>query len=146
MNNLINLESYLCGKKDLLNEIIELNEIIFKKGLYLSELDAQELMETKLTTLNNLGRIEINQEIVCEIICEFYDSPYIDKYNYLLEFKELIRVFYYYQSILWTKLTDEQILKYLKECFDGEAAGNIELLYEPCLNNLIEKIESGVNE
>lgn len=146
MNNLINLESYLCGKKNLLNEIIELNEIIFKKGLYLSKLDAQELMEAKLTTLNNLGRIEINQEIVCEIICEFYDSPYIDKYNYLLEFKDLISVFYYYQSILWTKLTDEQILKYLKECFDGEAAGNIELLYEPCLNNLIEKIESGVNE
>lgn len=89
-----------------------------------------------------LGRIEINQETVCEIICEFYDSPYIGKYNYLLEFKDLISVFYYYQSILWTKLTDEQILEYLKECFDGK----VELLYELCLNNLMEEIENDVNE
>lgn len=93
-----------------------------------------------------LGRIEINQEAVCEIICEFYDFPYIGKYNYLLEFKDLISVFYYYQSILWTKLTDEQILEYLKECFDGKAAGNVELLYELCLNNLMEEIENDVNE
>ena len=89
-----------------------------------------------------LGRIEINQETVCEIICEFYDSPYIGKYNYLLEFKDLISVFYYYQSILWTKLTDEQILEYLKECFYGK----VELLYELCLNNLMEEIENDVNE
>ena len=51
-------------------------------------------------------------------------------------------MFYYYQSILWTKLTYEQILEYLKECFDGK----VELLYELCLNNLMEEIENDVNE
>ncbi len=143
MNNFLDTNKLFSNNDDLaLKQMFELNEITKKFGLTLTKKQIINLIDNRNTILKDLGRIEIGSGILDKIVYEFYDSPYIDKYNYLETLEELTYIFYQYQIEFEYKLTDEQILKYLKKCFNGECAGSLELLKELKLSNLKEYIEN----
>lgn len=130
-NNII-----LNNDKLAIKQIIDLNELTNKRNLILTEKQAISLINNRDNNLKELGRIEVGSGILDKIIYEFYDSPYIDNDNYLETLEAITDVFYFYQSELDHKLTDEQILKYIKKQFDGDCAGSIELLENKSLDNL----------
>lgn len=121
----------LISKTEEKNSIISMNNITKEKGLILTNKEIDELIENKNETLNNLGRVEITS-IIDKIIYEFYDSSYIDIDNYFETINEIINIFYKYQKE-FNNLTDEQILKYLKNNFETTSNGVIELLEDTSL-------------
>ena len=130
----------LYDSKIEMQELLELNSLINKKNLVLSKHDIQELIINKNNILKNLGRVEISNNILKSLIYEFYDLPYIDKSNYLELFEELTNIFYLYQDEFWKFLTDEQLMKYIKDSFMNNN-GILESLYD--LSILKKQLESG---
>lgn len=118
------------------NEIYNLNKITERYGLVLSKKQITNLIKNRNTLLKELGRIEIGSGVLEEIIYEFCDSLYIDKNNYYNNLIELTRIFYLYQDELNNKLTDEQIIKYMKDNFDNICGGSVEILESECLDKL----------
>lgn len=100
------------------------------------------LIENKNEILNNLSRVEITP-IIDKIIYEFYDSSYVDNDNYFETINDITNIFFKYQKE-FNNLTDEQILKYLKNSFENNCNGAIELLEDTFL--LKEQLEEGKYE
>lgn len=139
INNLILSNNDLAVK-----DILKLNQETEKYGLKLSEKQIIDLINNKNDNLKEKGRIEVSDGVLEKIIYEFYDSSYIDKTNYTQILKELTNVFYLYQSELDNKLTDEQIITYMKNNFENISNGSIEILESLCLETLKEKLNRGL--
>ncbi len=147
MSNLIsinNVNSLTLNNDTLILEgIIELNKITGRKGLFLTKTEVLDLISNKNINLKEMGRVEFGLGILDKIIYIFYDSAYIDKDNYLEMLESLTNAFYLYQASFDNTLTDEEILKYMKKCFDSECAGSIELLESLSFDRLKQKLEDG---
>lgn len=133
----------LLMKNDSLavKQILDLNEFTSKRDLIFTKEMAMDLIETRKNILFDLGRIEVGSGVLEQIIYEFYDSYYIDKDNYMEVFEELVYLFYHYQMEFDNILSDLQILKYMKNYFELECAGSIELLGSMGISDLREKLE-----
>lgn len=136
-NNLLVINDNKC-----LKDILLLNEVTSKKGLVLEEKQIFELINYKNDVLKESGRIEISP-ILDKIIYEFYNSPYVDEENYLLTIEQLTETFYLYQKEFDNKLTDEEIIRYLKENFNNNCAGSITLLESDAMEELKSLLLSG---
>ena len=147
MSNLISINniSSLTLNNDalILDEIMKLNKITSRKNLFLTRAEILDLISNKNINLKEMGRVEFGLGILDKIICVFYDSVYIDKDNYLEMLESLTNAFYLYQASFDNTLTDEEILKYMKKCFDGECAGSIELLESLSFDKLKQRLEDG---
>ena len=137
MNNLVFNDFSLA-----LNDIISLNKFTENYGLSLTKEQAITLVKNRNTVLKDIGRIEIGGGILEKLIYEFYDSTYIDKYSYLETLIKLTDIFYLYQGEFDYKLTDEQIIKYMRNKFE-KYCGSLELLEGICFEELKE---NGFNE
>lgn len=137
MNNLVFNDFSLA-----LNDIISLNKFTENYGLSLTKEQAITLVKNRNTVLKDIGRIEIGGGILEKLIYEFYDSTYIDKYSYLETLIKLTDIFYLYQGEFDYKLTDEQIIKYMRSKFE-KYCGSLELLEGICFEELKE---NGFNE
>lgn len=137
MNNLVFNDFSLA-----LNDIISLNKFTENYGLSLTKEQAITLVKNRNTILKDIGRIEIGGGILEKLIYEFYDSTYIDKYSYLETLIKLTDIFYLYQGEFDYKLTDEQIIKYIRSKFE-KYCGSLELLEGICFEELKE---NGFNE
>lgn len=124
-------------------KILKLNEITIKNNLVLTKKESLYLIKRKNDILKDLGRIELFNCILDKIIYEFYDSPYIDKTNYLETLENLTNVFYNFQKEFDYILTDDEIIFYLKKCFNSECMGVASLLIDISFQKLKEKIENG---
>ena len=125
-----------------LNDIISLNKFTENYGLSLTKEQAITLVKNRNTVLKDIGRIEMGGGILEKLIYEFYDSTYIDKYSYLETLIKLTDIFYLYQGEFDYKLTDEQIIKYMRSKFE-KYCGSLELLEGICFEELKE---NGFNE
>ena len=119
-------------------EIIELNKDV-KKDIIITYENAIELINNKNNYFKNIGRIDLSNNIIQNIILTFKDSPYIDKENYMEIFSSLIETFIYYESVFERKLTSEKILNYLKNEFNKNE-GSIELLNSISFERLCDKV------
>ena len=132
----------LISKIEEKNIILNTNNITKERGLTLTDREINELIENKNETLNNLSRVEITP-IIDKIIYEFYDSSYIDNDNYFETINDITNIFFKYQKE-FNNLTDEQILKYLKNSFETTCNGAVELLEDT--SPLREQSEEGIYE
>ena len=119
-------------------DIIKLNKKITKDIIITYE-NAIELISNKNNYLKILGRIDLTNDIIQNIILTFIDSPFIDKENYIEIFSSVIETFIYYESIFSKKLSSEEILIYLNNEFNKNE-GNIELLNSISFERLCDKI------
>lgn len=132
---------YLYILEDIKKEqkdIIELNKKI-TKDIIITHENAIELITNKNNYLKILGRIDLTNDIIQNIILTFIDSPYIDKENYIEIFSSLIETFIYYESIFSKKLSSDEILNYLNNEFN-KSGGSIELLNSISFERLCDKI------
>lgn len=115
-------------QKQATYEIEKCNDFTANYGLVLTDQQAVELVQTRTNALNLNGRIEFGGGIINKIIKEFCDSPNISMYNYTKTLHELIEVFYYYKNDTLDLISDDDLLKFMKESFDGVCQGSLELL------------------
>ena len=115
-------------QKQAVNEIVKCNDFTYNYGLVLTNQQAIELVETRTFVLKENGRIEFGGGVIDKIIKEFCDSPYISMHNYSEVLNELIEIFYYYKNETLDLICDDDLIKFMKNSFDGICQGSLELL------------------
>lgn len=115
-------------QKQAVSEIMQLNEMTRQYELILTEQQAIELVKTRSHSLKSTRRIEFGGGVIDKIIKEFCDSPHIDQGNYAETLNELIEIFYYYKNETVDRISDDNLIKIMKKCFDGDCRGSLELL------------------
>ncbi len=124
---IMNIASSLI-QKQAVEEIEKCNELTSRFGLTLSRAEAAELVETRTLALKSNGRIEFGGGVLDKLIREFCDSPYISMHNYTETLNELVDMFYYYKNEALDLISDDELVKFMKERFDGICQGSLELL------------------
>jgi len=115
-------------QKQAVDEIVKCNDYTYRFGLTLSHLDAIELVKVRTLSLKSHGRVEFGGGVIEKIIKEFCDSPYISMHNYVETLHELIEIFYFYKNETLDLISDDELIKFMKNFFDGKCQGSLELL------------------
>ncbi len=124
----LSLFSGALVEKQATNEVMKCNDLTVKFGLVLTETQALALVETRSFALKENGRIEFGGGVIDKIINEFCDSPYLSMHNYEETLHELLEIFYYYKNETLDLMSDDDLVKYMKNAFDGICQGSLELL------------------
>lgn len=146
MENSIDLLKNCLSDKKVVNEILECNETTSEYGVKLSENDVKEIINTRNTSLQKVGRIEFNGQIITKIIESFCNSPYISQYNYSDTINELIVIFYNYKNETLDYIGDDELIEIMKEYFDNYCQGSLELLEGKVLYKIADNIRRGVKD
>jgi hypothetical protein len=140
--DIVNISSSLI-KKQAAQEIVKLNDYTSRFGLNLTHKDAAELVETRAHALKIYGRIEFGGGVIDKIIKGFCDSPYISRHNYAETLHELTEIFYFYKNETLDILSDDELIKFMKEKFDGVCQGSLEFLQGTVLEGMARSLRSG---
>jgi hypothetical protein len=124
------------------NEIIALNQKTEQYGLTLTPQDVKTLLRTRSEELSANGWVEVGGETLPKIIEAFCDSSFIDQRNYVETVQELLGIFYYAKSTLalWDRISDDELIAYMKDSFENRCMGSLELLRGRELKNLAEQL------
>lgn len=119
-------------------QLLELNKYI-SKDIVLTKENVLELINNKNSALKEIGRIDLTNSILENIILTFTNSSFIDKNNYMYIFLSLTEIFLCYENIFSKKISSEELLKYLKDEFEKNE-GSIELISTISLERLQDKL------
>lgn len=119
-------------------QLLELNKYI-SKDIVLTKENVLELINNKNSALKEIGRIDLTNSILENIILTFTDSSFIDKNNYMYIFLSLTEIFLCYENIFSKKISSEELLKYLKDEFEKNER-SIELISTISLERLQDKL------
>lgn len=133
-------------QKQELNKVLSCNSSTEKFGVKLTEQDGLQLLKSRISNLRELERVEFGEGILQKLIFAFCDSPYIYQDNYVSALEALQEIFYEYKNETLDGLTDDELIEFMKEHFDGDCQGSIEYLEETCLDKLARKIRYGYDE
>lgn len=95
-------------------------------GCNLSNREVEEVVRTEATCLAESGRICFGEGASALLIRTFSDSAYFTG-NAANTLMELVESFYELRDDLPAQVTDQEIVEALRDCFDGEAAGDVGL-------------------
>jgi len=130
-------------QKQAVDEIQKCNDFTARFGLTLSYQNAIELVEMRTLSLKRYGRVEFGGGVINKIIKEFCDSPYISMNNYVETLLELIEIFYFYKNETLDLISDDELIKFMKNSFDGKCQGSLELLSGRELDKMARNLRYG---
>ncbi|SHI22098.1 DUF6323 family protein [Desulfosporosinus lacus] len=130
-------------RKQSVAELEKCNDLTVQFGLRLSQCDAVDLVETRNLALKDNGRIEFGGGVIEKIIREFCNSPYLSMPNYAESLHDLTDMFYYYKNETLDLMSDDDLIKFMKQRFDGICQGSLELLSGRELANMARNIRFG---
>ncbi len=121
----------------------ETNALTARYGLTLSEQDIATLMEKRVAALSETGRVEFGKGILEKLVFVFCDSPYLFQDTYMETLLALQDAFYYFKNESLGALTDDELIAFMKEQFDGDCEGSVEFLTGTLLEDLCRDIRYG---
>lgn len=127
----MSLPSILNGsslKEAYAYELIKSNKKIQERGLALSPLKIQKILESRSNVLQNYGRIELDIKVTKIIVEEISSSVYINSDNFVDNIIDIQDIFYYIKNETEDKIGDQKLLDIIKKYFENECAGSIDLL------------------
>ena len=136
----LSLQGGAEAQKKQVEAVLSCNEKTSANGLALTAEQAQRLVEVRAGSLKKTGRIELGRGILDRLILAFSDSPYLSQDNYEDTLQELVELFYSFKNETVDRVRDEVLISYMKEAFDGECAGSVELLAEEALPKLVYEV------
>lgn len=131
------------NEKNQLQKIMQSNQYTSKFGLSLSEEDTLILLKDRKNSLKDQERIEFGEGILPKLIFTFCDSPYIYQENYVEVIGRLQEIFYYYKNESLDELSDDELISFMKQLFDGKCEGSLDYLEETCLDLFSREIRAG---
>lgn len=135
-----NLLELLSQQANQLEPVLSCNEFTKKFGLILSKEDAEILLQDRKDTLREQQRVEFGEGILPKIIFAFCDSSYIYQENYVATIGQLQEIFYLYKNESLDELSDDELLDYMKESFEGECQGALEYLEDTALERFARRM------
>ena len=129
-------------KEESALKLINSNIDTKKFGVSLSKEDALRLLEASTATLKEQQRIEFGEGIIYKLIFSFCDSPYIYQDNYVDTLETLQSIFYLYKNESLDELSDDELIEYMKNCFDHVCQGSLEYLEDTCLEAFARSMRS----
>lgn len=123
--------------------VLECNAITLRFGLALSPAEARELVETQSLALLSSGRIDFAGGVLKKMVLKFCDSPFLSQFNYAATLHDLVETFYYFKNETMDELDDDELLDVMKEFFDRNCRGSVELLQGRELENLARRVRYG---
>lgn len=133
----------LMAKQTQTAQILETNRYTEAYGLVLSREDAQVLAQERADALKRERRVEFGQSILPAVIYVFCDSPYIMQENYRDALIRLQEIFYLYKNEMLDEITDDELLEFMREQFDGVCCGDFDYLEGTCLDLFAQAIRAG---
>lgn len=130
------------GERKVMDQIILCNEDTKKYGLSLSEQQAFALAQTRTMSLKENKRIEFGNGIVDKLIMAICDSPYITQDIYEDILHEWIQLFYDLKNNTWEKISDHDLIDFMKTAFNGCCHGSMDVLLEKSMQ-LVAHIHCG---
>ena len=127
-------------QKQELVKVLDCNSYTKKFGVVLTEEDAKELLLSRKDNLRQQERVEFREGILPKLIFTFCDSPYIYQDNYVETIERLQEIFYLYKNESLDELTDDELLLYMKESFEGDCQGSLDYLEETSLEGFARRI------
>ena len=88
----------LLQQQNQLSKVLETNRVTEQFGLFLTQQDAELILEEQKNVLKEQKRVEFGQGIVPQIISEFCDSDYINQDDYVDTVIRLQEIFYLYKN------------------------------------------------
>ncbi|MCI8387906.1 MAG: hypothetical protein HFE63_05505 [Clostridiales bacterium] len=124
--------------------ILELNEKTEPRGLVLSPADALEAAHTRARALHENSRIEIGIGAVGKLIDAFSRSTFATQDDWAAIVNSITENFYYIKTETHDKISDNELIEFMFNCFENFCGGSTELLADQC-EGLITKINGGYN-
>lgn len=131
------------SKQTQVKEVLARNHDTEKFGLALSEREAQLLVAERGEVLRKERRVEFGQGILSKIIDTFCDSAYITQDSYCDTLIRLQEIFFLYKNEMLDEITDDELLEFMREQFDGVCCGDLDYLEETCLDLFAQAIRAG---
>jgi len=135
-------ELYILGRNELqiMDEVVACNQFTQRFGLQLTREDAAELIKERRESLQKHGRVEFGRSILPALIFAFCDSVYMEQDQYVEMLERLQDIFYFYKSESLDILTDDELITYMKEHFEGDCQGSLDHLEDTCLEQFVRNI------
>lgn len=131
------------GQKQELKKIYECNRHTEKFGVTLTQQEVTALLKSRKENLKTQERVEFGEGILSKLIMSFCDSPYIYQDNYTDTLAALQEIFYQYKNESLDELTDDELIEFMKNHFDGDCQGSLEYLEETILEEFARQIRGG---
>lgn len=104
------------------------NEASAEYGLTLTPKEAEEVALANRGALAAQGRVQFGEPATLLLARKFRSSPYINKRDYAQTLIELTEIFYRSRNETNDLLSDEQLADFMRDAFDTECGGSLELL------------------
>ncbi len=108
--------------------LMKTNEIAGEYGLILTEDDVKAILQTRCESLRDSARVEFGEGIAARLVLAFADSPYLTQQNYADTIASLLVLFDTFKNELRDAYNDRELLTFMRNAFDGECAGSLEIL------------------
>ena len=89
------------------------------------------------------GRVEFEGGILPKLIGAFCDSPYAETETWAETLAALQEAFYFFKSEAEDRLTDDELIAFMKSVFNGRAQGSAEYLTGTSLEALCRYARDG---
>lgn len=128
------------------NQLLSCNKKTEYYGLSLTPQDAAALMKTRAEELSISGRVEVGSATIGKLINAFCDSGYICQRDYVETVQQLIEIFYGAKNETENRISDDELIAFLRDSFENHCGGSLELLYARDVQKLAENLRNGVKD
>jgi hypothetical protein len=142
---MFSLEPYAVQRLAAAQELRDCNGFTGQFGLSLREEQIQNLVARRFDALRDTGRIEFGGGVLPKLIYAFCDSPFLSQETYEDTLTELQDLFYYYKNESEDRLSDDELVSFMKRVFDGRAQGSLDYLASTSLEELCQDARNGWN-
>lgn len=117
-------------KRYVARELMLLGDKTAEYGITLSEQDCVDIAECRFESLKENERIEVGLGAVEKIIEGFCDSGYVSQHNFRETVEGLLECFYMIKTETEDRVSDDDVLSFLKYLFEDECGGDISKIYD----------------
>ncbi|PWJ23069.1 hypothetical protein A8806_1153 [Faecalicatena orotica] len=130
-------------RKEELAVISGMNQKTERFGLLLKEEEINELVTYRNDSLKQFRRFEWGTGMLEKLIYTFCDSQYINQQNYLESLERLQDIFYKFKNATLDRMTDDEVLTFMKEQYETVCFGSLDYLEDTCLEVYAEAVRKG---
>ena len=139
MDELISLFQSGLPDRESAADILSVNRQTAVHGLVFTPAQAASLVAARERALSSAGRLELNGGVIKKLILAFCASPYFD-----VELAEeilcpLLETFYLLKNETFDALSDDALIAFMRELFDGACKGCMELMQDAAFEQLIRR-------